>query len=124
MKYYFEEDFLKGKKMVQYTTLSFLLFEVLAYFSHIAVNGPEHLGIATLCLIAVWVLSYYFYKGYKTTVYFIVMFLAIISLFSGWLMMLLLVLMIVALFVFLINNYLFTYMDVMKQKRLQLKKIR
>jgi hypothetical protein len=124
VKYYFEDDFLKGKKMVQYTTLSFIIFEVLAFFAHIIKNGAEHIGVASLCLIAVGVLSYYFYKGYKSTAYFIVMLLAIVSLFSGWLMMTLLILMVLALFMFLINNYLFTYMDVMKQKRLQLKKVR
>lgn len=110
--------------MVQYTTLSFLVFEVLAFFYHIAKNGPEHLGVASLCLVAVGVLSYYFYKGYKSAAYFIVLLLAIISLFSGWLMMTLLVLMVVALFIFLINNYLFTYMDVMKHKRWQIKRAR
>ncbi|HBI05075.1 MAG TPA: hypothetical protein DDY49_13725 [Paenibacillaceae bacterium] len=124
MKYYFEEDFLKGKKMVQYTALSFLVFEVFAFFYHIAKNGPEHLGVVSLTLVAVGVLSYYFYKGYKSTAYFIVMLLAIISLFSGWLVMTLLILMVLALFIFLINNDLFTYMDVMRHKRLQIKKAR
>lgn len=110
--------------MVIYTISSFLAFELLAFFYQVATKGGNHMGIALTCIVLVGVLSYYFYKGFRETAYVIVMLLSIISLFSGWVMTTLLVLMVVTLFIFIINNHLFTYMDVMKQKRLQVRKIR